>query len=40
MLTIGTYYYREAWPENEWARPMTNIRKLAWNPDVRGVLKV
>jgi beta-galactosidase len=28
MLTIGTYYYPEAWPENEWARDMTNIRKL------------
>jgi beta-galactosidase len=28
MLTIGTYYYPEAWPENGWARDMTNIRKL------------
>jgi beta-galactosidase len=28
MLTIGTYYYPEAWPEKEWARDMTNIRKL------------
>ncbi len=28
MLTIGTYYYPEAWPENQWARDMANIRKL------------
>jgi beta-galactosidase len=28
MLTIGTYYYPEAWPQAEWPRDMANIRKL------------
>jgi beta-galactosidase len=28
MLTIGTYYYPEAWPQSEWPRDMANIRKL------------
>lgn len=28
MLTIGVYYYPEAWPESQWARDMGNIRKL------------
>jgi beta-galactosidase len=28
MLTIGVYYYPEAWPEAQWPRDMTNIRKL------------
>ncbi|MBV8834363.1 MAG: beta-galactosidase [Acidobacteriaceae bacterium] len=28
MLTIGVYYYPEAWPESQWARDMANIRKL------------
>jgi beta-galactosidase len=28
MLTIGVYYYPEAWAEQEWARDMSNIRKL------------
>ena len=28
MLTIGVYYYPEAWPESQWSRDMTNIRKL------------
>ncbi len=28
MLTIGTYYYPEAWPQNQWARDMANIHKL------------
>ncbi len=28
MLTIGVYYYPEAWPEAQWARDMENIRKL------------
>lgn len=28
MLTIGVYYYPEAWPESQWARDMTNMRKL------------
>ncbi len=28
MLTIGVYYYPEAWPESQWARDMANIHKL------------
>jgi beta-galactosidase len=28
MLTIGVYYYPEAWPEAQWPRDMANIRKL------------
>ncbi len=28
MLTIGAYYYPEAWPASQWARDMANIRKL------------
>jgi len=28
MLTVGVYYYPEAWPESQWARDMQNIRKL------------
>jgi beta-galactosidase len=28
MLTIGVYYYPEAWPQAQWARDMSNIRKL------------
>ncbi|MBV9223601.1 MAG: beta-galactosidase, partial [Acidobacteriaceae bacterium] len=28
MLTIGVYYYPEAWPESQWSRDMMNIRKL------------
>jgi beta-galactosidase len=28
MLTVGVYYYPEAWPEAQWARDMANIRKL------------
>jgi beta-galactosidase len=28
MLTIGVYYYPEAWPEQQWARDMSNMRKL------------
>ena len=28
MLTIGVYYYPEAWPESQWARDMSNIKKL------------
>ena len=28
MLTIGVYYYPEAWPESQWARDMENIHKL------------
>ena len=28
MLTIGAYYYPEAWPESQWPRDMANMRKL------------
>lgn len=28
LLTIGVYYYPEAWPSSQWARDMSNIRKL------------
>ena len=28
MLTVGVYYYPEAWPEAQWARDMAGIRKL------------
>lgn len=28
LMQIGTYYYPEAWPREQWARDMTNIRKL------------
>ncbi|MBV9613411.1 MAG: beta-galactosidase [Acidobacteriaceae bacterium] len=28
MLTIGVYYYPEAWPEAQWPRDMVNIHKL------------
>ena len=28
MLTIGVYYYPEAWPASQWARDMANIHKL------------
>lgn len=28
MLTVGVYYYPEAWPAAQWARDMANIRKL------------
>jgi len=28
LMTIGVYYYPEAWPENQWARDMANMRKL------------
>ncbi len=28
MLTIGVYYYPEAWPESQWPRDMENIHKL------------
>ncbi|MGH9583751.1 MAG: beta-galactosidase, partial [Bryobacteraceae bacterium] len=28
MMTIGVYYYPQAWPQNQWARDMRNIRKL------------
>ena len=28
MMTVGAYYYPEAWPENQWARDMANMRKM------------
>ena len=28
MMTIGVYYYPEAWPEAQWTRDMANIKKL------------
>ena len=28
MMTIGVYYYPEAWPEDQWARDFANMRKL------------
>jgi beta-galactosidase len=28
MMTVGTYYYPEAWHESQWPRDMANIRKL------------
>ncbi len=28
MLTIGVYYYPEAWPESQWSRDMANIHQL------------
>ena len=28
MMTIGVYYYPEAWPEAQWGRDMANMRKL------------
>src|SRR4051812_6816679 len=28
MMTIGVYYYPEAWPESQWARDFANMRKL------------
>jgi beta-galactosidase len=28
LMTIGVYYYPEAWPESQWARDMANMRKL------------
>jgi beta-galactosidase len=28
MMTIGVYYYPEAWPREQWARDFANIKKL------------
>ena len=28
MMTIGVYYYPEAWPESQWPRDMANMKKL------------
>ena len=28
MMSIGVYYYPEAWPQEQWARDIANIKKL------------
>lgn len=28
LMRIGVYYYPEAWPSNQWARDITNIKKM------------
>src|SRR5215471_7959049 len=28
LMRIGVYYYPEAWPSNQWARDIGNIKKL------------
>jgi beta-galactosidase len=28
LMRIGAYYYPEAWPSNQWARDIANIRKM------------
>ncbi|HXR47707.1 MAG TPA: beta-galactosidase [Candidatus Limnocylindrales bacterium] len=28
LMRIGVYYYPEAWPSNEWARDIANIKKM------------
>ncbi|HXA49791.1 MAG TPA: beta-galactosidase [Candidatus Acidoferrum sp.] len=28
MMTIGVYYYPEAWPEAQWGRDMANMKKM------------
>jgi beta-galactosidase len=30
LMTIGVYYYPEAWPEQQWERDIANIRKLGF----------
>ena len=30
MMTIGVYYYPEAWPEAQWERDISNIKKLGF----------
>ena len=30
MMTIGVYYYPEAWPEAQWERDITNIKKFGF----------
>ncbi len=30
LMTIGVYYYPEAWPEAQWERDIANIRKLGF----------
>lgn len=28
LMRIGVYYYPEAWPSEQWARDITNFKKL------------
>lgn len=28
LMRIGVYYYPEAWPSNQWARDIANIKKM------------
>lgn len=30
MMTIGVYYYPEAWPESQWDRDVANIKKFGF----------
>src|SRR5438132_2572382 len=30
MMTIGVYYYPEAWPEDQWERDIANIKKMGF----------
>jgi len=30
MMTVGVYYYPEAWPREQWARDMANIKKFGF----------
>lgn len=30
MMTIGVYYYPEAWPPDQWERDITNIKRLGF----------
>ena len=30
MMTVGVYYYPEAWPESQWERDIANIKKLGF----------
>jgi beta-galactosidase len=30
MMTVGVYYYPEAWPRDQWARDMANIKKCGF----------
>ena len=30
LMSIGVYYYPEAWPENQWERDIANIKKLGF----------
>ncbi len=30
LVTIGVYYYPEAWPQSQWDRDLTNISNLGF----------